>query len=93
MSASGVCSYLAGHRVCIDATFGKYFSHSSPSCHFILCIFSVSVVVFTSVDCLCDVCEVMTSVVVRPRRSTTYVDVAYCYRPSSVVCHSVCLSH
>jgi len=25
-------------------------------------------------------------------RSTTYVDAAYCYRPSSVVCRSVCLS-
>jgi len=32
-------------------------------------------------------------VVVRPHRSTTYVDAAYCYRPSSVVCRSVCLSH
>jgi len=28
----------------------------------------------------------------RPHRSTTYVDAAYCYRPSSVVCRSVCLS-
>jgi len=27
-----------------------------------------------------------------PHRSTTYVDAAYCYRPSSVVCRSVCLS-
>ena len=25
----------------------------------------------------------------RPHRSTTYVDVVYCYRPSSVVCRSV----
>jgi len=24
----------------------------------------------------------------RPHRCTIYVDVAYCYRPSSVVCHS-----
>ena len=30
--------------------------------------------------------------VVRPHRSTTYVDAAYSYRPSSVVCLSVCLS-
>jgi len=30
--------------------------------------------------------------IVRPHRSTTYVDVAYCYRLSSVVCRSVCLS-
>ena len=29
----------------------------------------------------------------RPHRSTTYVDAAYCYRPSSVVCRSVGLSH
>ena len=28
----------------------------------------------------------------RPHRSTTYVDAAYCYRPSSVVCRSVCQS-
>ena len=28
----------------------------------------------------------------RPHRSTTYIDAAYCYRPSSVVCRSVCLS-
>ena len=26
--------------------------------------------------------------ITRPHRSTTYVDAAYCYRPSSVVCHS-----
>jgi len=29
--------------------------------------------------------------IIRPHRSTTYVDVAYCYRPSSVVCRSVTL--
>ena len=29
--------------------------------------------------------------IIRPRRNTTYVDAAY-YRPSSVVCRSVCLS-
>ena len=27
---------------------------------------------------------------IRPHRSTTYVDAAYCHRPSSVVCRSVC---
>jgi len=27
--------------------------------------------------------------IIRPRRSTTYVDAACCYRPSSVVCRSV----
>ena len=27
----------------------------------------------------------------RPHRSTTYVDAAYCYRPSSVVCRSATL--
>jgi len=31
--------------------------------------------------------------VIRPHRSTTYVDAACCYRSSSVVCLSVCLSH
>jgi len=30
--------------------------------------------------------------ILRPHRSTTYVDAAYCYQPSSVVCLSVCLS-
>jgi len=34
------------------------------------------------VTCLFDV-------IIRPHRSSTYVDVAYCYRPSSVVCRSV----
>jgi len=29
------------------------------------------------------------SLLFRLHRSTTYVDVAYCYRPSSVVCRSV----
>ena len=33
---------------------------------------------------------VIISIIVRPLRSTTYVDAAYCYRPSSVVCRSVC---
>jgi len=27
----------------------------------------------------------------RPHHSTTYVDAAYCYRPSSMVCRSVTL--
>jgi len=31
--------------------------------------------------------------VIRPHRSTMYVEEAYCYRPSSTVCPSVCLSH
>ena len=30
------------------------------------------------------------SIIIRPHRSTTYVDAACCYRPSSVVCLSVC---
>ena len=36
--------------------------------------------------------QLRSGVLLRPHRSTTYVDVAYCYRPSSVVCWSVCLS-
>jgi len=31
-------------------------------------------------------------VIIRSHRSTTYVDVVYCYRPSSVVCRTVCQS-
>jgi len=31
-------------------------------------------------------------IVIRPHRSTTYVDLAYCNRLSSVVCLSICLS-
>jgi len=31
-------------------------------------------------------------IIIRPHRSTTYVDAAYCYRPSSVVCRFVCRS-
>ena len=30
--------------------------------------------------------------IIRPHRSTTYIDAAYCYRLSSVVCRSVCWS-
>jgi len=30
--------------------------------------------------------------IIRPYRSTTYVDATCCYRRSSVVCQSVCLS-
>jgi len=30
--------------------------------------------------------------IIRPHRSTTYVDASYCYRPSSVVCRPVCRS-
>jgi len=31
-------------------------------------------------------------VIIRPHRSTMYMDAAYCYRPSSMVCRSVGLS-
>jgi len=31
-------------------------------------------------------------IIIRMHRSTTYVDVAYCYRPSSVLCLSLCHS-
>jgi len=30
--------------------------------------------------------------IIRPHRSTMYVDVTYCYRPNGMVCRSVCLS-
>ena len=33
----------------------------------------------------------LVSYIIRPHRSATYVDVAYSYRPSSVVCRSVTL--
>jgi len=32
------------------------------------------------------------NIIIRPDRSTTYVDAAYCYRPSNMVCRSVGLS-
>jgi len=31
-------------------------------------------------------------ITIKPHRSTTYVDAAFCYRPSSVVCLFVCQS-
>jgi len=31
-------------------------------------------------------------IIITPHHSTTYIDAAYCYQPSSVVCLSVCLS-
>jgi len=45
--------------------------------------------------CLCKMDtrnEPWASVIIRPQRSTTYENAAYCYRPSSVVCRSVCRS-
>jgi len=47
-------------------------------------------------DLICrahQVCLLTLFIIIKPHRSTTYVDAAYCYRPSSVVCLSVCLSH
>ena len=32
------------------------------------------------------------NIIIRPHRTTTHVDAAYSYRPSSVVCRSVCRS-
>jgi len=31
-------------------------------------------------------------IIIRPHRSTTYVDAAYCYRPSRMLCRSLCWS-
>jgi len=31
-----------------------------------------------------------TIIIIRPHRSTTYVDATYSYRPSSVICRSAC---
>jgi len=39
-----------------------------------------------------DAIIVTTIIIIRSHRSTPYVDAAYFYRPSSVVCRSVCLS-
>jgi len=44
----------------------------------------------TSLDSVPSFLHSSAAVFLRPRRSTAYVDVAYCYRPSSVVCRSVC---
>jgi len=33
------------------------------------------------------------AIIIRLHRSTTYVDAAYCYRPRSVVCRSVCIMY
>jgi len=41
-----------------------------------------------SVCCLCKI--TLITCYFRPHRSTTYVNAAYCSRPSSVVCRSVC---
>jgi len=32
------------------------------------------------------------TLIFRPQHSIMYIDAAYCYRPSSMVCRSVCLS-
>ena len=34
----------------------------------------------------------LTIIIIRPNRSTVYIDEAYCYRQSSTACRSVCLS-
>ena len=36
--------------------------------------------------------KLLSPLIIRPHRSTTYVDAAYCYRRSCVVCRSVCQS-
>jgi len=36
--------------------------------------------------------QIRITAIIRPHRSTAFVDAAYCYRPSSMVCQSVCLS-
>jgi len=41
---------------------------------------------------LCAFLVFLCSCVFRPHRSTTCIDATYCYRPSGVVCLSVCLS-
>jgi len=48
----------------------------------------------------CDVCHVyllkklltrwLVTIIIRSHHSTKYIDAAYCYQPSSVVCRSVC---
>jgi len=45
------------------------------------------------INVLMNVAVVNYCIIIRPHRSTTYIDAAYCYRPSSVVCRSVGLSH
>jgi len=42
---------------------------------------------------MCTLLLLLVYIIVRPHRSSTYVDAAYCYQLSSVVCLSVCLSH
>jgi len=51
----------------------------------------------TILDICCERCDVYVTVLMftlfcRPHRNTTYVDAAYCYRRSSLVCRYVCLS-
>jgi len=41
--------------------------------------------------CSLRVCH-LHNIIFRPHRSTTYVDAAYCYRPSSMVCRFICRS-
>jgi len=50
-----------------------------------VCVCSIFSAIFSS-------CIFSLSCMIRPHRSITYVDMAYCYQPSSVVCRSVCLS-
>jgi len=45
------------------------------------------------INVLMNVAVVTSIIITRPHHSTTYVDVVYCYQPSSVVCLSVGLSH
>jgi len=54
--------------------------------------FSVNVNRFRILCLICLFSQPLNFGIVRSHRSTTYVDAAYCYRPSSVVCRSVCRS-
>jgi len=56
---------------------------------FVFCYFGAPLRIstgFTSCSFTC----IYLSPIIRPHRSTTYIDATYCYRPSSVVCPSVC---
>jgi len=69
------------------------FAYSQKLIHAIVSIpwLPITASIYTRLHCECRK-NLIFLPIIRPHRSTKYVDAAYCYRPSSVVCLSVCLS-
>ena len=75
---------LVSHCFSVDATFIMW--HIDVVCSAVYAVMCDSTDLNMALKCVRYI--FILTVVFRPHRSTTYIDAAYCYRPSSVVCLS-----